>query len=80
MENKITIKLSDGRELIAEVNDYDGWHKEIVVYIESENSTQDICLVRENEKEPERTEVFVWGDAEDEDYTDSFDIGKYVEE
>lgn len=35
-ENKLKIKLSDGRELVAEVNNYDGENIELCVYVESE--------------------------------------------
>ena len=78
MENKLKIKLSDGRELIAEVNNYDGENIELCVYVEAENSMQDICLIREGVKRD--VECLVWSDPNNEDYTDFFNIGKYESE
>ena len=80
MENKkLKIKLSDGRELIAEVYNYDGKHEEVCIYIETEISTQDICLIKEHEREQGEIEVFVWGDSEDEDYTECYKVKKREE-
>mgnify|MGYP004513620085 CR=1 FL=1 len=82
---KLKIKLSDGRELVVEVNNYDGNHEEICVYTLDKTDPknmlfQDICMVREDEKEPGRVECLVWADANEEDYTDRYSIGKYEEE
>ena len=77
-ENKLKIKLSDGRELVAEVNNYDGENIELCVYVEAENSMQDICLIREGVKND--VECLVWADPNNEDYTDFFNIGKYESE
>lgn len=84
MENKkLKIKLSDGRELIAEVNNYDGENAEIVVYTvdntDKQNQVyQDICMVREGVKND--VECLVWADGNNEDYTDYFNIDKYESE
>ena len=79
MEKKLKIKLSDGRILIAEINKPDGKNEELCVYIESENLVQDICVIRESNTEPEEVRVLVWGNSEDEDYTESYGIGKVDE-
>lgn len=81
MKNELKIELSGNRKIIAEINNYDGKHKELCVYIvddtDKENvEYQDICLVREDEKEPDRVECLVWGNQDSEDYTDRFSIGK----
>ena len=77
MKNKIVMKLSDGRELIAEVDNYDGEHEELAVYINSDNLFQDICLIREDENTKNNIECLVWSDKDEEDYTDRFSIEPY---
>jgi hypothetical protein len=67
MENRIVIQLNDGKEIVAELCDYDGNHPEIVVCIQENGmAIQDICLV--------------WADEYSEDYTDNFIIPQYIEE
>lgn len=82
-ENKLKIKLSDDRELIAEVNELDTDNIEMAVYLFDSTDKQnliyqDICLVREGVKND--VECLVWADPNDEDYTDFFSIGKYESE
>lgn len=84
MENKkLKIKLSDGRELIAEVNELDSDNTELAVYTVDNTDKQDIvyqdiCLVREGTKND--VECLVWSDLNNEDYTDYFSIGKLESE
>ena len=86
MDNRIIIKLNNGKELVAELCNYDGHHPEIVVCIqENEIATQDVCIVRPHENnEDERVgddiDCLVWGDEYSEDYTHKFVIPQYIEE
>lgn len=80
---KLKIKLSDGRELVVEVNELDADNTEMAVYVVDDTDKQniiyqDICLVREGVKND--VECLVWGNKDEEDYTDFFSIGKYEEE
>lgn len=84
MENRIVIKLDCGKEIVAELCDYDGNHPEIVVCIQDNGiAIQDICIVRPHEEDDIRNgdiDCLVWGDEYSEDYTDKFIISQYVEE
>ena len=81
MENKIVLKLNNGIELVAVLDNYDGNHPEIEIFIrENGMATQDICLVRPSEdvsKSSGTVECLVLGDECSEDYTDKFIIAKY---
>lgn len=82
--NKLEIKLANGHKIVAELCDYG--HEippEIVVCIQDEEGValQDIVLVRANEKGIGivddvniGTEVLVWVDEDNEDYTHKFKI------
>ena len=78
--NKLKIKLSDGNEIVVEINNHDGNHEEVCIYLEGPEIVQDICLVRENDEDNNIIECLVWADENDEDYTHNFDIKKYKEE
>ena len=88
--NKLEIKLANGHKLVAELCEYVGEiPPEISVYIQDEEGTvlQDIVLVRAKEKEigvvdttTVGTEVLVWSDKTNEDYTDKFQIDEYNDE
>ena len=84
MENKIVLKLNNGVELVAVLDNYDGDHPEIEIFIrENGMATQDICFVRPSEdvsKSSGTIECLVWGDECSEDYTDKFIIEKYSTE
>ena len=84
MENKIVLKLNNGVELVAVLDNYDGDHPEIEIFIrENGMATQDICFVRPSEdvsKSSGTIECLVWGDECSEDYTDKFIIEKYSAE
>lgn len=84
MENRIVIQLNDGKEIVAELCDYDGNHPEIVVCIQENGiAVQDICIVRPHEEDDIKSsdiDCLVWGDEYSEDYTDKFVITQYEEE
>ena len=81
MENKIAIKLTNGKEIVTELCNYDGNHPEIVIYIQKNGvAVQDICLVRPYENIEEDIECLVWSDEYDEDYSHRFIISQYQEE
>jgi hypothetical protein len=84
MENRIVIKLSNGKEIVAELCDYDGKHPEIVICIQENGmAIQDICLVRPHEEDDTKNgdvDCLVWADEYSEDYTDKFIIPQYIEE
>ena len=84
MKNRIVIKLDNGKEIVAELCDYDGKHPEIVVCIQENGmAVQDICLVRPHEEDDVRNgdiDCLVWGDEYLEDYTNKFIISQYIEE
>ena len=81
MENKIVLKLNNGVELVAVLDNYDGKHPEIEIFIrENGLATQDIRFIRPSEdvsKSSGTVECLVWGDECSEDYTDKFIIEKY---
>ena len=80
MKNQIIIKLQNGKEIVAELCNYDGEHPEIVVCIQEDGiAVQDVCLVRPYEDTSD-IECLVWGDEYSEDYTDRFVIPQYEEE
>ena len=86
MNNKeikeLKISLGKGKEIVAQLCDYDGEHPEIVICIQENGiATQDICLVRPDEYNTTDTniETLVWGDEMDENYTHQFIISQYIE-
>ena len=80
MENKTSIKLADGKEIVVELYNYDGDHPEIVVFIEENGAVvQDICMVRPREDTMD-VECIVWSNEYSEDYTHKFIIHQYKEE
>lgn len=78
--NRLSIELSDGTYLVAELCEYGGeCDPEIVLCIQDKEgiAIQDIVLARKaRTKEPGVT-VLVWSDKNDEDYTHSFWIPEY---
>ena len=86
MKNKIVIQLNNGKEIVAELCNYDGEHPEIVVCVQEDGiAVQDICIVRphENEdfvQEKDSVDCIVWADEVTENYTDKFCIKLYEEE
>lgn len=86
MENKITIKLNNGKEIVAELCNYDGNHPEIIVCVhENGIAVQDLCIIRPHEDEQcnhvgDDIDCLVWADETYEDYTHKFVISHYEEE
>ena len=86
MKNEIVIKLNNGKELVAQLYNYDGNHPEITVYIRENGLVgQDICLIRPHEgrdfvQAKDSVDCLVWADEDDDDFTDKFWIQMYKEE
>lgn len=79
MNNDIIIKLNDGKEIVAQLWNYDGEHPEIVICIQDNGvAVQDICLVRPYENMID-IDCLVWSDEYAEDYTHRFIIPQYKE-
>lgn len=82
---KIEIQLSNKHTLVAELCEYGGEiPPEFAVYIQDEMGVilQDIALIREKVREDinvdeTRTEVLVWSDESNEDYTHKFVINEH---
>lgn len=93
MKNRLTIQLGN-KKIVAEIVDDNGPEvpPELCVFLEDEDGTiiQDICCVRphydinrktkEFETDNEFVDCLVWGDSDEEDYTDKFVIGIHEEE
>jgi len=77
MENRIVVKLPDGKEIVAEFCDYDGNHPEIAVCIQENGiAIQDVCIIRPYKDESD-VECLVWANEYSEDYTHRFVIPQY---
>lgn len=82
---KIEIQLSNKHMLVAELCEYGGEiPPEFAVYIQDEMGVilQDIALIREKVREDINvdetgTEVLVWSDESNEDYTHKFVINEH---
>ena len=87
MKNRLTIQLGNNK-IVAEI--YDNGPDippELCVFLEDKDGIiiQDICLVRphyeinsktkEFETDNDLVDCLVWGNSDDEDYTDSFVVG-----
>lgn len=93
MKKKLTIQLGN-KKIVAEIYNNNGPEipPELCVFLEDEdgNIIQDVCLVRphydyrqatgEFEINNDFVDCLVWGDSDDEDYTDKFVIGIHEEE
>ena len=93
MEKKLEIPFGNYK-IVAEINDLNlpDIPPELCVSICNKNNViiQDICLVRENYRYDRNTHEFkwdddfidclVWGDSDNEDFTDDFTIGICKEE
>mgnify|MGYP003289633275 CR=1 FL=1 len=72
----MTISINSKYDLVAERYAI-GSESEIIIMIrekETGSIHQDICLARVSDTKRETIEVLVWGDDEQEDYTDKFQI------
>lgn len=75
----ITIPFDDTKDIVAEKYSYDGEHTEITIYFSDKSDGtvfQDIALIRRSERD-DCVECLVWGNENNEDYTDRFDIHLY---
>ena len=92
MKNKLAIQLGS-KKIVAEIYNNDpGIPPELCVYLQDEDGSiiQDICLVRpyyeynqlsgDFDVNNEFVDCLVWGDSDDEDYTDRFTIGIHERE
>ena len=93
MKNKLIIPLGKNK-IVAEIDDSNlpEIPPELIVYIVNEQGqiSQDICIVRphyavnrktmEFETNNDFVDCLVWGDSDNEDFTDDFCIGVYEEE
>lgn len=78
MENRISITLNNGKELVAELCNYDGKHPEIAICIQENGiAIQDICLIRPHKGQNNSINCLVWGNEHEEDYSDEFEISLY---
>lgn len=85
--NKITIPLSNGCKLVAEQNCNPEFDKEIMLYLVDKDGYifQDLAIVRGHYDngivvDDSKFDVLVYGDPNNEDYTNSFVIDMYKEE
>lgn len=72
----MTISINSKYDLVAERYTI-GSESEIIIMIREKETGlihQDICLARVSDTKLETVEVLVWGDDEQEDYTDKFHI------
>ena len=73
----LTIKAKDGMKIVAETGIEGDTHAIFIGAVDSEgNWIQDLAAVRPTESNAKPFEVFVWGDAEDNDFTHKFYIGE----
>ena len=72
----MTISINSKYDLVAERHAI-GSESEIIIMIKEKKTGlihQDICLARVSDTKRETIELLVWGDDEQEDYTDKFQI------
>lgn len=72
----MTISINSKYDLVAERYAI-GSESEIIIMIREKETGfihQDICLARVSDTKRETIELLVWGDDEQEDYTDKFQI------
>ena len=77
--NRIEINLGGGLKLVAERNSNSNYDREIYIGLEHNGAwMQDLALVRPDEHTADSFNVLVWGDADDEDYTNYFEIKRFI--
>lgn len=79
-----TIQLSKNTTLTIDLFSPTGKSKELSIYLENPESVQDLVLIREKQDvdfQPDSSmfEILVWGDANDEDFTNKHLIAKRKE-
>lgn len=86
LNNNLTIKLPNGKEIVAQLCNYDGNHPEIAICVQENGiAVQDLCIIRPHEDEDcnvvgNDIDCLVWSDETSEDYTHKFVISHYEEE
>lgn len=78
----LIIPFDETKDMVVEKSSYDEEHTEFSTYLRCKKTgeiLQDISLVRKSETK-NTVECLVWGDENNEDYTDRFSIPPYVYE
>lgn len=81
-KNALVMPFDETRDLVVEKSSYDEEHTEFQIYLRCKKTgeiLQDISLVRKSKTE-NTVECLVWGDENNEDYTDRFSIPPYLHE
>lgn len=88
-ENRIVIELPNGYKLVAEQNSDPSYSREIFIGIMDNNGVwhQDLAIIRNSYSingdeivwNDKQFDVLVYGDKDDEDFTDDFSVELYVE-
>ena len=93
--NRIEINIGNGMKIVAEQNPDSTFDREIYIGIENSKGAwiQDLAIVRQDYKyeqaeygedelkwKDDMMEVLVWGNPNNEDWTNSFQIGVWKEE
>lgn len=89
-KNRIVIELLNGYKLVAEQNPDPSYNREICIGIIDKNGVwhQDLAVIRSSYSidgdevvwNDKRFDVLVYGNKDDEDFTNDFSIGLYEEE
>lgn len=87
--NRIEIQLPNGYKLVAEQNSDPQFDKEMFIGVVDANNVwvQDLAVIRNSyicsgdriEWKPEQFDVLVYGDKDNEDFTNGFTVGLYRE-
>lgn len=75
----LTMPFDETKDIVVEKSSCDGEHIEVNTYLRCRDIgeiIQDITIVRKSETE-NTIECLVWGDENNEDYTDRFSIPPY---
>lgn len=77
-----TIQLSKDTTLTIDLFSPTGKSQELSIYLENPESVQDLVIIREKQDvdfQPDSSmlEILVWGDSDNEDFTDKHLIAKY---
>lgn len=83
--DELRIPLDKDTDIVANlcpVEEYPAVQCYLESYSEKKNGViwQDIALIRPNEEDSQKVDVLVWGDGDDEDYTNRYVISQYRQE
>ena len=78
---ELRVPLDDDTDIVANLCPVEE-HPAVQCYLEKKNGLiwQDIALIRPNEEDSQKVDVLVWGDGDDEDYTNRYVISQYRQE